>query len=129
MHLTSVDLPAPLSPTSAVTSPGRMARSTSWSTCTGPKLLFIALSSRIGFVTGPPYRHFSLTHHSGWPGHPEYPREPRPSSVPVLLDPELVARRLGLAHADVRGLHAALVHDLLDLVLGDQDRGEQQRLD
>jgi hypothetical protein len=43
-HLTSVDLPAPLSPTSAVTSPARTDRSTSCSTWTAPKLLLTLFS-------------------------------------------------------------------------------------
>src|ERR671933_218878 len=46
--LTSVDLPAPLSPTSAVTSPGQTRKSTLCSTCTAPKLLLIPSISRIG---------------------------------------------------------------------------------
>src|SRR5690242_13283783 len=50
-HFTSVDLPAPLSPTSAVTSPGYTAKSTSWSTCTAPKLLLMPSTRRIGSVT------------------------------------------------------------------------------
>ena len=37
--LISVDLPAPLSPTSAVILPGRMSRSTPRRACTAPKLL------------------------------------------------------------------------------------------
>src|ERR1044072_2646575 len=41
MHLINVDLPAPLSPTSAVTSPARTSRSTSRRTWTAPKLLLI----------------------------------------------------------------------------------------
>src|SRR5437763_16750853 len=36
MHLISTDLPAPLSPSSAVTSPARTSKSTSVSACTGP---------------------------------------------------------------------------------------------
>src|SRR6478735_6786901 len=36
MHLMSVDLPAPLSPTSAMTSPNRTSKSTSVSACTEP---------------------------------------------------------------------------------------------
>src|SRR5215211_2444626 len=39
MILTRVDLPAPLSPTRATTSPGRTSRSTPSSAWTGPKLL------------------------------------------------------------------------------------------
>src|SRR5690242_17648902 len=46
--LTSVDLPAPLSPTSATTSPGRTSKSTSWSACTGPKRLLTPFSARSG---------------------------------------------------------------------------------
>src|SRR3954465_4909935 len=48
MHLTSVDLPAPLSPTSAVTSPGKTESPTSCRTWTGPKLLSIPRNSRRG---------------------------------------------------------------------------------
>src|SRR4051794_12361932 len=51
MHFTRVDLPAPLSPTSAVTSPGYTARSTSRRTWTGPKLLLTPRISRIGSGT------------------------------------------------------------------------------
>src|SRR2546421_4928294 len=51
-HLTRVDLPAPLSPTRAVTSPAWAVRSTSRRTWTGPKLLLIPRSSRRGAVTG-----------------------------------------------------------------------------
>src|SRR5690349_8157751 len=48
--LTRVDLPAPLSPTSAVTSPGYTWKSTSCSTCTTPKLLLTPRSSRMAVV-------------------------------------------------------------------------------
>src|SRR5215213_8566471 len=48
MHLTNVDLPAPLSPTSAVTSPGYAEKLTSRRTCTGPKLLSIPRTSSRG---------------------------------------------------------------------------------
>src|SRR5918998_1504613 len=101
MHLTSVDLPAPLSPTRAVTSPRRTVRSTSCSTCTGPKLLLTALSSRIGVVTG-----FSLS-----------------------PDAELLADGGRVGHADLGRRDAPGVHDLLDIVLGDQDGSQQHRLD
>src|SRR5436305_7321068 len=49
-HLTSVDLPAPLSPTRAVTSPAYTVKSTSRRTCTAPKLLLIPCSSNSGVV-------------------------------------------------------------------------------
>src|SRR6476660_8083843 len=52
MALTRVDLPAPLSPTSAVTSPGYTWKSTSCRTCTTPKLLLTPRSSRMGSVIG-----------------------------------------------------------------------------
>src|SRR5256885_17215477 len=48
MHFTSVDLPAPLSPTSAVPSPAWASNSTSCRTWTVPKDLFTARNFRIG---------------------------------------------------------------------------------
>src|SRR5690348_1807177 len=53
-HLTRVDLPAPLSPTRAVTSPGYTAKSTSCNTWTAPKLLLRPSTRRIGSVTRTP---------------------------------------------------------------------------
>src|SRR3954452_16893184 len=50
MHFTSVDLPAPLSPTRAVTSPACASKFTSRSTWTGPKLLWTAFRDRVGCV-------------------------------------------------------------------------------
>src|SRR6478735_7887843 len=47
-HLISVDLPAPLSPTSAVTSPGSATRSTPRRACTAPKFLWPPRTSRVG---------------------------------------------------------------------------------
>src|SRR5580765_2436480 len=47
-HLTKVDLPAPLSPTSAMTSPSRTSKSTSASACTDPNDFEIPRSWRIG---------------------------------------------------------------------------------
>src|SRR5712691_611406 len=49
-HLISVDLPAPLSPTSAITSPARTSKSTSDSACTEPNDLVMSRSSRSGFT-------------------------------------------------------------------------------
>ena len=48
MHLISVDLPAPLSPTRAMTSPGDTRKSTSNSAWTAPKLFETPCSSRTG---------------------------------------------------------------------------------
>src|SRR3954454_20261147 len=47
-HLISVDLPAPLSPTSAITSPWRTSKSTSVSARTEPKSLEAARTSSVG---------------------------------------------------------------------------------
>src|SRR5450759_746269 len=52
MHLIRVDLPAPLSPTSAVTSPARASNATPRSTCTAPKLLPPLRTSRIAGPVG-----------------------------------------------------------------------------
>jgi hypothetical protein len=50
MHLTNVDLPAPLSPTSAVTSPAFAVKSTEESTWTGPNDLSTPRSSSVGLA-------------------------------------------------------------------------------
>src|SRR4051812_49924352 len=47
-HFTSVDLPAPLSPTSAITSPARTSKSTSSSACTEPNVFVMLWSWRSG---------------------------------------------------------------------------------
>ena len=52
MHLISVDLPAPLSPTSAITSPDRTSKSTSSSALTDPKLLQMPRVSSVGVSDG-----------------------------------------------------------------------------
>src|SRR4051794_28387331 len=51
MHLMSVLLPAPLSPTSAITSPGYARKSTPLSASTGPKLLETPWSSSVGVMS------------------------------------------------------------------------------
>src|SRR5215467_6706989 len=48
MHLISVDLPAPLSPTSAITSPFRTSKSTSVKACTDPNDFVMLRSWRSG---------------------------------------------------------------------------------
>src|SRR5580765_795108 len=48
MHLISVDLPAPLSPTSAITSPFRTSKSTSVRACTDPNDFVMLRSWRSG---------------------------------------------------------------------------------
>src|SRR5215210_4372262 len=61
--LTSVDFPAPLSPTSATTSPGWTSKSTSLSACTGPKLLLTPLRDSTGAL---PFEFMSESLLSGW---------------------------------------------------------------
>src|SRR6478736_6356492 len=51
MHLISVDLPAPLSPTRAITSPARTSKSTLSSAVTGPKLFERPRVSSTGIAT------------------------------------------------------------------------------
>ena len=51
MVLMVTDLPAPLSPISAVTSPARSSRLTSDSACTGPKFLETWSSRSSGWVS------------------------------------------------------------------------------
>jgi hypothetical protein len=51
MHLISVLFPAPLSPTSAVTFPAYVSKSTPFKTFTGPKDLLIPRSESIGELT------------------------------------------------------------------------------
>src|SRR6185437_1962800 len=100
-HLTSVDLPAPLSPTSAVTSPARTVKSTPCSTCTGPKCLSTPRSC--GCAAGVAGR--------------------ASAGVVGLLDAELPASGLRGRDAHLGGLDLALVDHRLDVVLGDQLRG------
>src|SRR5581483_1848335 len=50
-HLISVDFPAPLSPTRAMTSPGRTSKSTPFSACTEPNDFVMSRSSRTGGVS------------------------------------------------------------------------------
>ena len=56
MHLMSVDLPAPLSPTSAITSPARTSKSTSVSAWTEPKRFDSSRISRSGRRRAAPSR-------------------------------------------------------------------------
>src|SRR5436305_11873324 len=48
IDLISVDLPAPLSPTRAITSPSRTSKSTSFSACTDPNDLETPRNSSVG---------------------------------------------------------------------------------
>src|ERR1700753_2774723 len=84
--LIRVDLPAPLSPTSALTRPGWTWRSTPLSTSTGPKLLRMSRSSMRAVMAG------------------------------VLVDGGLRAQGLDLARAHVRHLRVAVGEHLLHVL-------------
>src|SRR3954471_19869563 len=99
MHLTRVDLPAPLSPTRAITSPLDTWKSTPFSACTAPKLLWTSRSSSSGAAP-------SLTEISPPPsfdGLEGAPPAPAPPAMPfqALLDSVLLAVRGVLAGADL----------------------------
>src|SRR4051812_4685374 len=121
MHLTNVDLPAPLSPTSAVTSPGYTARETSRRTCTGPKLLLIPRTSSRGVAVT-----VFLSQGRGrwWRRAARSP--PPPGS---LLDAGLGALGRVVAGAQLSCRDEAVVEDDLHVVLGDRNRVEQDRWD
>src|SRR5918912_3625673 len=100
MHLMSVDLPAPLSPTRAITSPARTLKSTWVRACTAPNDLEMPRSSN----TGPPTR-----------GRPS---SGRPSAA-VMSDPRLLAGLGVLAGAQLVALDEPVGEDgVLDVVLG-----------
>src|SRR5919199_3083669 len=113
-HLISVDLPAPLSPTSAMTSPARTSKSASRSACTEPKLLEIFRSSSVGasgaFTSG------VLYHGGGAHG-----RAPPPLQV-------LLAVLLVIADADLALLQEALLEEERVVLLRDPDRRQEDRL-
>src|SRR5512139_3922671 len=97
-HLTRVDLPAPLSPTSAVTSPARTVIATSRSTWTGPKLLLIPRSSSRGACIWSPL-------HARWPGLPGH----------LTIGVSSADSRRGALGGELRGA---------ELVLGDEAVGD-----
>src|SRR3954471_4960136 len=135
-HLTSVDLPAPLSPTSAVTSPARTVKSTSCSTCTAPKLFDTAFSCRIGSLIVPSSALGCPSQGSG-PGAGRREGSTSRTRAPghwvtwcrASADAELGAVGGQVAHAHLGGLDRLGVDHRLDVVLGDQLRVEQHRLD
>src|SRR5436190_24253277 len=92
MHLISVDLPAPLSPTSAITSPCRTSKSTSLSAWTEPNDFVTPRSWRRGVSVKA-----RLSYHTGGGGAPEEAPPPDPSTaylqnfayVPLQMSPRL----------------------------------------
>src|SRR5215213_10718554 len=97
MHLMSVDLPAPLSPTRAMTSPAATRKSTWYSAWTAPNRFEIPRSSRTGWL-----------------------------SV-MRSQPCLVAQRRDRAGADVLALQRGVLDRLIDVLPGDGDRLQQDR--
>src|ERR671917_1984498 len=104
MHLISVDLPAPLSPTSAMTSPWDTWKSTSNSAWTAPKLLETPTSSRTGVSVT-----FVSPHSPA--AEPGASRTGRPRDS--LLKAQLLALRCDVAGADVLHLREVRLPDVL----------------
>src|SRR4051794_36619659 len=150
MPLMRVLLPAPLSPTSAVTWPGRTSRSTPRSTCTAPKLFWMPRRLSIGstdadcpdFSGASTDTGFSSSRvwagASGWekgPGARPVGTGPRSGAAGAaraasgLLQAGLVARGLEVRGAHVGELLVAVVEDLLHVLGGDGDRRRQRGRD
>src|SRR6266545_817958 len=131
MHLTSVDLPAPLSPTSAITSPRLDSKSTDLSTLTGPKLLSMPrirriTSSGIGQLLHCQIVRLSAALQLTASGRPPHAADDRPPTVELL---DAGRRALGDVGAGARtGLRGVAVVDRIrDVVLRDRDRRGQDR--
>src|SRR5690242_12532412 len=107
IDFTSVDLPAPLSPTSATTSAARTSKSTPCSACTGPKCFETSLRARIAPFELP----FEVM--PWWPA-PERLGGPRCAARPSrqLLDACRLACAGKRALAEVGLAHVAALHDL-----------------
>src|ERR671931_314784 len=108
----SVDLPAPLSPTSAITSPSRTSKSTSWSACTEPKLFETSRSSRVGGFA------FTRVFYKRWGAL---------GGTPHRIDRLLAVLRV-LAVADLAPLQEAFLEEELVVRLRDPVRRQQDRL-
>src|SRR5437762_1116435 len=108
----SVDLPAPLSPTSAITSPSRTSKSTSCKASTEPKCFETPRSSRVGAVvvfTGGLYH-----------GRGARNGAPRPDKV-------LLAVLRVLPDADLAPLQELVLEEELVIRLRDPHRSQQDR--
>src|SRR5436309_10831190 len=112
-HLINVDLPAPLSPTSAITSPSRTSKSTSCSACTDPKLFETPRSSSV--VAGVAFTERFLPR---W----------RRSEERLHREGLLLAVLRVLADADLAPLQEAFGEEKLVVRLRDPDRRQQDRL-
>src|SRR5919206_3078640 len=112
-HLISVDLPAPLSPTSAMTSPSRTAKSTSCNACTDPKCFETPWSSSVGevSVTEAPFYH-------GGGAPSERPQRESFLLAVLLVDPV----------ADLALLQKPFLEEELVVLLRDPHRRQQDRV-
>src|SRR3954449_7634376 len=126
MALIKVDLPAPLSPTRATTSPWPTSKSTSVSARTAPKLLLTPFSSSRG-VFGPAAGLVAVASVTSL----LLPRRgPFAHSLTFLLQPDLLAgRRIGRRADLVHGVQAVLDDRVLDVGLRDRDRLQDHRRD
>src|SRR6476646_8288279 len=113
-HLINVDLPAPLSPTSAITSPARTSKSTPRSACTEPKLLLTAFSSRFAGAGVADIRGFVS-------------RPGRYERAPAVMKRVLVAVLRVDPGADLALLQEPFREEELVVLLGDPHRSEQDR--
>src|ERR1700735_2474430 len=141
MVLISVDLPAPLSPTSAVTWPAGMSRLMSVRACTGPKLLLISRSRSSGVSPDSAGLAFGSSDPDGTrpvlPGRvPSPERSVTTALLPLgrflssLRDTVLRAVRGERARAQLGCWHEAVLDDRgLDRAGRDPLRGQQDRLD
>src|SRR3954463_9916428 len=119
---TSVDLPAPLSPTKPTTSPDATSMSTRSSACTAPNLLLTPRSESKGWSA-----FISILSRSAGCGRAGEPARPHP---PCLLDSRCLARRRVRGRADLRHREEVVLHHrVLDVALGDRHRGEDHRGD
>src|SRR5207248_6210440 len=115
MHLISVDLPAPLSPTSAITSPWRTSKSTSVSAWTEPNDLEIARSSSSGVS-------FTVAAFL-----PQCRVEAPAKAPPPRLTPRLLAELREFPDADVALLEELVLEEPRVVGLRDRDHGDRQR--
>src|SRR5207302_196935 len=110
-HLISVDLPAPLSPTSAITSPSLTSKSTSVSACTDPNDFEIPRSSSVGLS----FTVRVITQE----------RVEAPSGAPPPERPPCLLAVLGVrTHADLTLLQEAVREEELVVRLGDRHRSQ-----
>src|SRR3954468_4348755 len=112
IDLISVDFPAPLSPTSAITSPSRTSKSTSISACTDPKFFETPRQSSVG-VDAPVTGAFLPERGEGRPDRPPLRRLLAVLRVDALADGGL--------------LHEAVLEEQLVVRLRDPDRRQEDR--